>query len=116
MKKFVIEHVGKGAAAGATGFGLERSAISHLSSETPIRTPALWIGTRAGSVPTLTPETVEMGGLRSNPEMFAGLLVPMQDLIKSVDVLAAFQKGERTKLLLSCLLRVYLVSSTLKLA
>jgi len=93
MKKFVLEHVGKGAVTGAAGFGLERSAVCHLASESPIKTPALWIGTRAGSIPTLTPETIEMGGLRSNPEMFAGLLVPMQDLIKSVDVLQAFQKG-----------------------
>ena len=97
MKKFVLEQVGKGTAGsvGQVGFGLERTAVCQLNRESSlIKTPALWIGARGGAVPTLTPETVELGGLKANPDMYAGILVPMQDMIKSADVFQSYNKGK----------------------
>jgi hypothetical protein len=93
MKKFVLEQVGRGSGpVSHAGFGLERTATCHLNG-TGIKTPALWIGTRGGAVPNLTHETVELGGLKANPDMFAGLLVPLQDLIRSADVFQSYKKG-----------------------
>ena len=93
MKKFIIEHVGKGTAVNA-GFGFERTAVFNLGSDVAFKTPGLLLGSKCAAIPTITPETFEMGGLRSNPDLFAGLLVPMQDLVKSFDVLQGYQKGK----------------------
>ena len=112
MKKFVLEQVGKGTAGpvGQFSFGLERTAVCQLNTESsPIKTPALWIGVRGGAVPTLTPETMELGGLKANPDMFAGLLVPMQDLIKSADVFQSYKKGKMKYLIIG------LISKQLKI-
>ena len=96
MKKFVLDQVGTSGKSGRSGNsgGLERTAVCSLDGISAIKTPALWIGTKSGAVPTLTPETVELGGLAADPDMFAGLLVPLQDLIKSADVFQSYQKGE----------------------
>jgi hypothetical protein len=94
MKKFIVEHVGKSSSLSA-GCGLERAAVCDWGADTPVKTPALWIGTRSGAIPSLTHETVDFGGLQAVPDLFAGLLVPMQELIRSVDVLQAFQKGDQ---------------------
>ena len=82
MKKFVLEHIGKG----------ERLGLWELSDASCIRTPALWVGTRGGSVPHLTPETVEIGGLDFQ-NRFAGLLVPFQDHMSQTDVFQEYKKG-----------------------
>jgi hypothetical protein len=99
MKKFVLDQVGTSGKSGRSGNsgGLERTAVCSLDGILAIKTPALWIGTKSGAVPTLTPETVELGGLSADPDMFAGLLVPLQDLIKSADVFQSYQKGELGK-------------------
>ena len=99
MKKFVLDQVGTSGKTGRSGNsgGLERTAVCSLDGISAIKTPALWIGTKSGAVPTLTPETVELGGLAADPDMFAGLLVPLQDLIKSADVFQSYQKGELGK-------------------
>jgi hypothetical protein len=99
MKKFVLDQVGTSGKSGRSGNsgGLERTAVCSLDGISAIKTPALWIGTKSGAVPTLTPETVELGGLAADPDMFAGLLVPLQDLLKSADVFQSYQKGELGK-------------------
>ena len=87
MRKFILEKVGSSG-------GLERTTTCSLNGLSAVITPSIWILTKSGAIPTLTPETVEMGGLSADSEMFAGLLVPLQDLIKSADVFQSYQKGE----------------------
>jgi hypothetical protein len=57
------------------------------------KTPALWIATRGGAIPYLTAETFEISGLKSQKDMFAGLLVPFKDHARSVAVYEKFEKG-----------------------
>jgi len=67
-----------------------------------VKTPALWLGTKGGSVPFLTAETFEISGLKSQTDMFAGLLVPFKDHVRSVEVYKKFEKGKSKIQFLKC--------------